>query len=68
MERLNQLEFGSKKKTLFSISLLHTENFRESRGETPEGRLLFNKELNIAERKVKQYKINLSKPLPERFN
>ena len=64
---MNKLEFGTKKKTVFSIALLHTKNFRESRNETPEGRRLYNKELETAKRKVKQYKINLNEPLPERL-
>ena len=62
---MNQLEFGTKKKTVFSIALLHTKNFRESRNETPEGRRLYNKELRIAKRKIKQYHIELNEPLPK---
>lgn len=64
---MNKLEFGTKKKTVFSIALLHTKNFRESRNETEEGRRIYNKELETAKRKVKQYKINLNEPLPERL-
>lgn len=64
---LNRLEFGSKKQSLFSIALLHAEKFREGRSETKQGRMLYNEEIRIAEQKVKQYKIHLDKPLPERM-
>ena len=64
---MNQLEFGSKDKTLYSIAILHSPNFRNGRKNTKEGRRLYNKELRIAKQKIKQYKINLEKPLPNRL-
>jgi len=65
---MNQLEFRSKKQTVFSIALLHSKGFRKSRSETEEGRRLYNKELKMAEDKIKEYKIDLKEPLPEDMN
>jgi len=67
MSRLNQLEFGNKQRTLYSIAILYSKNFRKSRMKTKEGRRLYNKELRLANRKVKQYKINLTKKLPKKM-
>lgn len=64
---MNQLEFGTKKKTLYSLAILHSGRFREGRMETKEGRKLYNKELMMAKRKIKQYKIDLEEPLPEKM-
>jgi len=64
---LNKLEFGTKKRTLFSIAILHSSRFRKSRSETKAGRRLYNNELMLAKRKVRQYKIKLTKPLPKRL-
>lgn len=65
--KLNKLEFSTKKKTVFSIAILNSEKFRESRNQTPEGRRLYNRELEIAKKKVKQYNIHLNKELPSRL-
>lgn len=64
---MNHLEFGSKQRTLFSIAILHSERFRQSRSMTRKGKMLYNKELRIAKRKVRQHKIHLNKELPERM-
>ena len=61
---MNQLDFGNKKQTLLAIAILHSSKFRDSRSETLEGRRLYNKELKIAKRKVKQYHIELNEDLP----
>lgn len=64
---MNQLEFGSKKKTLYSIAILHSKRFRRGRSITRKGRMLFNKELRMAKAKIKQYGIRLTKKLPAAF-
>lgn len=66
-KRPNRLEFGSKKKTMFSLSLLHSGSFKKGRRSSEAGRRMFNQELNIAKGKIKQYKINLKKKLPKRM-
>lgn len=53
---------------MFSIALLHSKGFRKSRNETEEGRKLYNKELKMAEDKIKEYKIELKEPLPEEMD
>jgi len=63
-KKLNRLNVKTKKQTLFSISLLHSKNFRKSRAKTPEGKKLYNNELEMVAKKVKQFGINLKKPLP----
>lgn len=63
----NQLEFNNKERTLYSIAILHSGRFREGRSQTKVGRRLYNKELRIAKRKVKKYKIKLNKPLPKKL-
>jgi len=67
MTKPNKLEFKTKKQTLFSISILYMKRFKKSRSETKEGRLLYNRELALARKKIKQYKIHLTKPLPKRL-
>ncbi len=62
---MNQLEFNSKQRTLYSISILNSPSFRKGRRKTKEGRQLYNKELRLARKKVKQYNINLNKKLPK---
>lgn len=64
---MNQLEFNSKERTLYSIAILHSPQFREGRSKTEKGKRLYNKELRTAKRKVKQYNIQLNKPLPKRL-
>lgn len=64
---MNQLEFGTRKQTLFSIAILHTKKFRKSRIQSSKGRHLYNHELWLARQKIKQYGIKLRQPLPERM-
>jgi len=61
------LKFNNVKQTLLSIAILHSKRFQEARKSTPEGRKLFNKEIELAKQKVREYGIKLSKPLPEKF-
>lgn len=63
----NMLEFGSKGRTLYSIAILHSPQFREGRSKTKKGRMLYNRELKKARKKIRQYKIKLNKPLPKRM-
>ena len=66
-KKLNRLNVKTKQQTLFSLSLLHSNNFRKSRAKTPAGIKLYNEELDLVKKKVKQFGINLNKELPDKI-
>lgn len=63
---MNRLNIRTKKELLYANAIIRSERFRESRGESRQGRILYNQELKLIEIKAKQFKVNIS-PLPEKM-
>ena len=64
---MKRLKVKTKKQTLFSIMLIHSLNFQESRRKTKKGKILFNEEIDLIQRAVKKHGIKLKKKLPKKM-